>query len=209
MDYICRKCHQLNYLAHSFLSFDDPELLFGQFIADDIKGNKYQQFPTRIKEGILLHRYIDYFTDNFPECLELRKEFRSVLGLYSGVAIDVFFDHILAVQWDSYHTRNQQHFIQNVYDTLDKKTNLMSEKRRFIHGKMKEHDWLGRYKTLEGIQLTMNQMSKRVQNGEILTKSPELLEKHMKIITEVFEIFFPKLISASKSKLDTFATNPI
>ena len=81
----------------------------------------------------------------------------------------------------------------------------MGEKRKYIYRKMAEQDWLGRYHSMEGIELTLQQMSRRIPEGSVLLKSPDLLEKHKKFITEVFEIFFPQLIYAAKSKLDTFA----
>jgi len=195
----------MNYLAHAFLSFDDPELLAGQFIADDIKGKKYLEFPKKVREGILLHRFVDDFTDTFHLCLELRAEIRGELGLFSGIAIDVYFDHLLSIHWEKYTDRSRDGFIQQVYRELGHHSNIMTEKRKFIIEKMIEHDWLSRYNTLKGTELTLIQMSHRVPNGLILKEAAHILEKHKKKAEEVFEIFFPKLISASKTKLDTFA----
>lgn len=196
----------MNYLAHVFLSFDDPKLMIGQFIADDVKGKKYLTYSQRVSHGILLHRFVDHYTDTFPECLELRKEIREELGLFSGIAIDVYFDYMLSMYWSDFCETPREAFISGVYDVLDFHGNLMSEKRQFIYGKMKEQDWLSRYKSLEGIELTLSQMSGRISGGDHLLKATELLKKNEKMITEVFKMFFPKLISASKTKLDTFAT---
>ena len=38
------------------LSGNDSEILFGNFIADEIKGKSYIKWPENIKKGILLHR---------------------------------------------------------------------------------------------------------------------------------------------------------
>ena len=37
--------------------------MIGNFIADHIKGNKYEGFSKEIQQGIFLHREIDTFTD--------------------------------------------------------------------------------------------------------------------------------------------------
>jgi len=195
----------MNFLAHSFLAFGDEDMVIGQFIADDIKGKKFHDFPSRISIGIQLHRFVDHFTDTHASCLELRKLLRPELGLFSGIAIDVFFDHVLATQWSEYHDVELPTFNQNVYSILSTYEEKMGEKRKYIYRKMAEQDWLGRYHSMEGIELTLQQMSRRIPEGSILLKSPDLLEKHKKFITEVFEIFFPQLIYAAKSKLDTFA----
>ena len=49
----------MNFLAHIYLSFDDPEITLGNFFADHIRGNKYKHLPNKVQKGILLHRAID------------------------------------------------------------------------------------------------------------------------------------------------------
>lgn len=195
----------MNYLAHAFLSFNDTQLLIGQFISDDVKGKKYELYPERIKQGILLHRFVDHFTDTFPECLRIRAALREELGLFSPIAIDVFFDHLLSIHWKRYSLIPIETFISDVYTTLTQHQEHMTDGRRFFLRKMIEYDWLVQYKSLDGIALTFDQMSKRIAGGRKLSIATALFEKHWKISEEAFEIFFPKLISASKSKLDTFA----
>lgn len=195
----------MNYLAHAYLAFDEPDLLAGQFLADDVKGKKYLEYPTRISQGIILHRFVDHFTDTHELCLELRKILRPDLGILAPVAIDVYFDHILAKNWENHHLKPRQIFVSEVYSQLDAYSPLMSDKRVYIFHKMKEFDWLGSYHHPEGIKKILEQMSRRVPGGAALLKSTDLLEKNMKFIEEVFEIFFPQLISAAKTKLDTFA----
>jgi acyl carrier protein phosphodiesterase len=196
----------MNFLAHSFLSFDDPKLMLGQFIADDIKGKRYLEFEERVQQGILLHRFVDHYTDTHPVCLELRAAIRPDLGLFSSIAIDVIFDHFLSIHWHKYSDHNRNDFIQSMYKSLHGYQSTMNEKRKYLYNKMVEHDWLSRYNTLDGIELTLTQMSNRISGSEKLLKAMEILEKNKKIFEESFEIFFPKLISASKYKLDTFAT---
>jgi acyl carrier protein phosphodiesterase len=56
----------MNYLAHVYLSGSNKELAIGNFIADHVKGKAYLEYPEIIQNGILLHRKIDYFTDQHP-----------------------------------------------------------------------------------------------------------------------------------------------
>ena len=64
----------MNYLAHAYLSFNNPEILTGNMISDFIKGNKKLNYISGIQKGIMLHRAIDEFTDNHP-ATKLAKEF--------------------------------------------------------------------------------------------------------------------------------------
>ena len=53
----------MNYLAHAFLSFRNPQILVGNMISDFVKGKKKEDYPDLIKKGIMLLRAIDNFTD--------------------------------------------------------------------------------------------------------------------------------------------------
>ena len=53
----------MNYLAHAYLSFGDPDILAGNMISDFVKGKKKYEYPDRIQMGITLHRKIDEYTD--------------------------------------------------------------------------------------------------------------------------------------------------
>jgi hypothetical protein len=46
----------MNYLAHIFLSGENPNVMIGNFMADSIKGSKHDFYPPEIQKGILLHR---------------------------------------------------------------------------------------------------------------------------------------------------------
>ena len=87
----------MNYLAHAYLSFDDPEVLAGNMISDFVKGKKKFDYPFRIQQGIMLHRLIDDFTDNHPATKEAKEFFRPDYRLYSGAFVDVVYDHFLAI----------------------------------------------------------------------------------------------------------------
>lgn len=56
----------MNYLAHIYLSGDDPLITMGNFMADGIKGKQYKTYLPQLQKGILLHRSIDSFTDSHP-----------------------------------------------------------------------------------------------------------------------------------------------
>ncbi|KAF0239868.1 MAG: hypothetical protein FD183_1294 [Chitinophagaceae bacterium] len=49
----------MNYLAHAYLSFNEPSILLGNMISDYVKGKKQYDYPLLIQKGIHLHRAID------------------------------------------------------------------------------------------------------------------------------------------------------
>ncbi len=83
----------MNYLGHLVLSGDDNELLFGNFIADAVKGNSYLDWPKNIQKGILLHRFIDDFTDNNSHYLAGKRRFYNEFPKMVGVINEIIYDY--------------------------------------------------------------------------------------------------------------------
>ncbi len=54
----------MNYLAHLYLSGENPEIRFGNFIGDAIKRNQFLQLPENISAGVLLHRKMTHLQIN-------------------------------------------------------------------------------------------------------------------------------------------------
>src|ERR1700754_3986396 len=79
----------VNYLAHAYLSFNQPAVVVGNLISDYIKGKKQFDYPDDIRHGIVLHRAIDTFTDEHPVIKTAKEIFRPHYRLYSGAFIDV------------------------------------------------------------------------------------------------------------------------
>src|ERR1700744_5259410 len=87
----------MNYLAHAYLSFNQPEILVGNMISDFVKGKKRFDFNTTIQKGIALHRSIDTFTDDHAATKKAKEFLKPAVGLYAGAFIDVVYDHFLAL----------------------------------------------------------------------------------------------------------------
>src|ERR1044072_1760539 len=87
----------MNYLGHAFLSFGDADILTGNLIGDHVKGKlALEKFPERIRQGILLHRKIDQFTDEHPATTRATLLFREHYRLYAGAVMDSLYAHFLA-----------------------------------------------------------------------------------------------------------------
>ena len=86
----------MNYLAHAYLSFADPDILAGNMISDFVKGKKKFDYPVRIQTGITLHRKIDEYTDSHPATRQAKEILKKTAGPYAGAFVDIVYDHFLA-----------------------------------------------------------------------------------------------------------------
>lgn len=183
----------LNFLAHIYLSGPDVETRFGNFIGDDIKGKKFELYEGNIRKGILLHRFIDSYTDHNEHTLKVLRILRPGLGKLSGVAVDVFNDHFLALKWKVFSNEDLTHFCQTFYDQMDGYVNLMPPRVKRLFYYMKKDDWLSNYRSKSGLSVTFENMARRYKFAEQLKKGPEELVVHYKELSNYFDLFFPEL----------------
>src|SRR3954471_10403197 len=110
----------MNYLGHAYLSFGDAEVLTGNMIGDHVKGKlALNNFPEKIKRGIIVHRKIDAYADVHPAMQRAKIWFRGDYGLYSGAIMDTLFDHFLANDAKLFPSEKElMRFTQETYDKL-------------------------------------------------------------------------------------------
>ena len=82
----------MNYLAHTFLSGTDDEIIVGNFIGDYVKGRDYNLYSPAVKKGILLHRRIDSYTDKHKIVHQSMSYFAPRYHKYAGIIIDILYD---------------------------------------------------------------------------------------------------------------------
>lgn len=154
----------MNFLAHAYLSFNQPEILVGNMMSDFIKGNKKFDYPISIQNGITLHRLIDEFTDNHFATKNAKQLFKQELGLYAGAFVDIAFDYFLANDRNEFADENAlQIFASNTYNSLDDFTTVFSEQFLRSFASMKQHNWLLNYRKDYGIERSFEGLTYRAK----------------------------------------------
>jgi acyl carrier protein phosphodiesterase len=184
---------RMNFLGHVALSGSDDDVLFGNFVGDAIKGNQYQNWPVTISTGMLLHRLIDSFTDTHPLCRQVIKRIRPTFGKYSSVAIDLLWDHYLAIHWSRYFDSELENFVEEVYRKLDQRRTEMPPKTAHMFTYMKRDNWLLNYRTQEGIARAFSGLSKRIEWDNSLDKGGLFVVEHELEYFDEFDAFFKEI----------------
>ncbi|MEK7257992.1 MAG: DUF479 domain-containing protein, partial [Bacteroidota bacterium] len=110
----------MNFLAHFLLSGKSEPLIVGNFLGDFLKNREVAALPETVRAGVILHRHIDTFTDRHPAVLQSVQRLRPVHGRYSPVLLDVFYDFILAKNWETYCSQNLGDFAAEKYEILQR-----------------------------------------------------------------------------------------
>lgn len=143
----------MNYLAHAYLSFNEPEVLVGNIISDFVKGKKKFDYSPGIQKGITLHRAIDEFTDDHVATRAARLFFKPTYRLYSGAFVDVVYDHFLANDANEFiFNGDLEKFSKNVYQTLEDNLSRLPEEFKYLFSFMKQQNWLSNYQYKWGIE---------------------------------------------------------
>jgi acyl carrier protein phosphodiesterase len=132
----------MNFLAHIYLSGNNDLVTIGNFMADGIHGKKYLDFPKDIQTGILLHRQIDTFTDAHKTFRESTKRLHKNYGHYSGVIVDILYDHFLAKNWTHYSDTTLDVFVDNFYDSLQVHFKILPSRIQKMMPYMISDNWL-------------------------------------------------------------------
>ncbi|TCO10587.1 acyl carrier protein phosphodiesterase [Natronoflexus pectinivorans] len=149
----------MNYLAHLYLSGSEPGVKVGNFIGDYVKGKRYQRYPPAIQKGILLHRQIDSFTDKHPQLREGAKVFKPEYGRYSGVVMDVVYDHFLAANWSRYSDVSLRRFVSESHKILMRHYfSLPGVVKQFLPFLIRSRR-MEQYQYMEGVEKTLRVMA--------------------------------------------------
>ncbi|MEP2937348.1 MAG: acyl carrier protein phosphodiesterase [Gilvibacter sp.] len=193
----------MNYLAHIYLSGDDPGVILGNFMADGIKGKKYLKYPPTIQKGILLHRFIDSYTDAHPTFKQSTKRLHENYGHYSGVIVDILYDHFLANNWSEFSDIPLEQYSQEFYELLNDNYEVLPSRIQKMMPYMIADNWLLSYASIKGIGRILYQMNQRTKNRSKMNFAILELEKYYEEFEAEFRSFFNELQQQCKQKLAT------
>ena len=108
---------------------------------------------------------------------------------YSGVIMDMYYDHFMANLWSKYSNEKLEDFAICIYDTIEASWDHIPEQARFMFPYMKSGNWLVRYATTEGIGRSLTGMSKRLNNSSNLEYAVEQLKEHYQDLKLEFKEF--------------------
>ncbi len=191
----------MNYLAHAYLSFNQPGILVGNMISDFIKGKKKFDYPAEVQKGIHLHRMIDTFTDDHAVTKQAKQIFRPFVGLYAGAFMDVVYDHFLARDENEFPANSLSVFAAGTYNVLNNYTGILPERFVVMLPYMSSQNWLFNYSTTAGTEKSFGGVVKR---AAFLTSSEAVFEAFMlnySSLQQYYSAFFPAVKKFAREEL--------
>ncbi|MGB4654763.1 MAG: ACP phosphodiesterase [Bacteroidales bacterium] len=188
----------MNYLAHIYLSdlvSSDNEFLVGNFIADCVKGRQINNYSDNIKEGIIMHRAIDQYTDNSDEVKNCKLKLRPNFKKFSAVVVDLYFDHFLSKNWSMYSDADISEFVNEKLLIISEYIDIIPKKSALMLNYLIRYKRLVTYSKFEGLDASLTDMAIRIKYRSNMENATEFLKANYNYFETEFFRFFPELIS--------------
>jgi acyl carrier protein phosphodiesterase len=191
----------MNFLAHIYLSGEDDFVKIGNFMADSIRGSQYLDYPNSLQKGILLHRHIDSFTDAHPIYRKSKHRLHEKYGHYSGVIMDIAYDHFLAKNWSKYSNEKLEDYATDFYQLMQDNYEILTERVKGMLPYMIGRNWLVSYATIAGLEMILFQMDYRTKHRAHMQEAiVEIQDFYAEFESEFFQ-FFEELVISCQQKL--------
>ncbi|KZN52374.1 ACP phosphodiesterase [Pseudoalteromonas luteoviolacea] len=183
----------MNYLAHLFLAQNNADSYFGNLLGDFQKGLDTSQLNCHVKSGLANHILVDKFTDQHDAVRRSKALFSPKRKRFSGVALDVLYDHMLIKNWHLFTPVQFDFFKQHSYQLLQKNLLYMPLGMQRVVGNMINNDWFAHYQSLHGTTQALDNISKRIRFDNQFIGVGEEIEDNFNELEQLFLGFFPEL----------------
>ena len=184
----------MNYLAHLFLAQPTADSHFGNMLGDFGGLTKVTITTPQILRGLKNHYLVDKYTDNHQLVRKAKTYFSAKNKRFSGIALDVLFDHFLIKHWHLFHQVPFATFKQQSYRRLGKRQELMPDRMKHTVSRIILDDWFESYKTVTGIYTAIENISKRIHFKNNFSSSTQDIDQYYSELEHLFLQFFPELM---------------
>lgn len=191
----------MNFLAHLHLASLADSSLYGNLLADFVRGNPQGSYPAPIIDGIFMHRRVDVMTDRLPQVLEAKRYFRQEFRRVAPITLDVVWDHFLALHWQELEPEiSLNAFVNHARSEIVPMLPQSPERFQNLNAFMWQERWLERYAELPFIAKVLQGMANRRPKLGALAGSFVDIEDNYLQLEQTFLQFYPQMIAQAKAK---------
>ncbi|MDD3651102.1 ACP phosphodiesterase [Immundisolibacter sp.] len=191
----------MNVLAHALLARQAGCSLIGNLLGDFVRGAPPAHWPPAWRDGIRLHRRIDGFVDRHVASA------RSVARLPAGqrrwarVALDVYYDHLLARHWADHADLPLPRFAGAVYAELEAQRAVLPSGLVRFADFMADRDLLVGYREPAVIADVLARLAGRARRNNPLAQAfPALCAADAGLAVD-FGVLFPAALAFARAEV--------
>ncbi|CAG9001693.1 MAG: Acyl carrier protein phosphodiesterase [Candidatus Celerinatantimonas neptuna] len=160
--FFIKKLLNMNYLGHFYVASITNSSYCGALLGDFIKGNQWQHLPHSLQLGILLHRRLDSWIDQWVINEQITSLFPNQIRRFAPIALDLYWDYQLASYWSHWHPQPLPDLTRKIYSQLHHPDLPLSAQR--VIESMIHHDWLAQYNQPDFIFNALQYIQKRMRS---------------------------------------------
>ena len=184
----------MNHFAHLVLAQPTVESTVGNLLGDFARGVDTGALPAPVRAGLFNHRAVDRFTDGHALVQEMKRSFSRRRRRFAGIALDIYFDHLLMQYWEQFERRPLDEAIAGFYRRMQVGRGLMpGENMRRVTQRMIDYDWFGSYRELDAVAESLDRVAARIRFENRFDNAIEDLQRNDDLIREGFLEFYPQL----------------
>ncbi|HCZ49007.1 MAG TPA: hypothetical protein DCZ11_08375 [Gammaproteobacteria bacterium] len=161
----------LNILAHALLAEQAGCSLIGNLLGDFVRGAPPQHYPPAWQAGIRLHRRIDAFVDRHRAFHSSLQRLPAPQRRWGRVALDVYYDHVLARRWSDVSAMPLEQFAAGVYAALARHHQALPPRLQRFATFMADQDLLTGYRQPSVIEDVLARMAARARQPNTLAQA--------------------------------------
>ncbi|MFG6177255.1 ACP phosphodiesterase [Halomonas sp. THAF12] len=179
----------MNFLAHGWLARGgSDDFLYGNLIADGVKGADLSAWSTAVAEGIRHHRRVDAFVDGHAVIGEMKDRAPRGGRRVAGIALDLMWDHCLARRLT---TAERDWLIPRCYRLLEARP--APARLAAMTPALVSQDWLRGYADFRFTCRAVAGLGRRLSGPNRLAELLPWLERDYTALDEAFERLWPDL----------------
>ncbi len=190
----------MNFLAHIHIATVCDSDVAGNLLGDFVKGNPVGRYPKEVVDGIMLHRFVDKFTDQHEISRQVKLLFSPARRRFAPIAMDVFWDHCLANAWSQYCDESLHSFCQTAEKRVAKPNVVLPERYLHVTELMWKNRWLTSYVSLNTIEVVLERMSHRSTRMAPLAECFQDIDTHYDEMKGLFSVLYDDVLKASIEK---------
>ncbi|SDO37143.1 ACP phosphodiesterase [Vreelandella arcis] len=187
----------MNFLAHGWLARDgSDDFLYGNLIADGVKGRDLSAWPDATALGIRHHRRVDAWVDGHPRVKAVLRRAPAAQRRVVGIALDIVWDHFLSLEYHADH--QQQVLIERCYRLLSERS--APNRLAAMAEPLVAHDWLRGYADFDFTCRAIAGVGRRLSGPNRLAELVPWLHEDYAQLKDDFDALWPALCDALDSK---------
>lgn len=191
----------MNILAHALIARQAGCSLVGNLLGDFVRGAPPGHLSPAWQHGIRLHRRIDGFVDRHPASAASVARLPAARRRWARVALDVYYDHVLARDFARYDAQPLAEFAAEIYATLAAaRAHLPARMLRFVDFTA-EQDLLVGYRDPDVIADVLARMGARVRRPNPLAELFADLRAVDPGLGEDFATLFPATLDFAQAEV--------